>query len=152
MNTRRKPVTGFRWSMLLLGCIALPVAAQQAKPNAKQQVMPQQDAAAQAFKVWDKDGNGNLSLVEFRNGWQQVQRVAEAQGRLRQQFGRVDANDDGGIDASEYAQLQLVKQAGRQAPPLARFDANASGKLEFGEYLQLVQAMAPRPAAKGSNK
>ena len=138
--------------LALFACAAAPTVAQQAKPPAKTQVMPKPDAAAQAFKAWDKDGNGNLSLVEFRNGWQQVQRVTEVQGRLRQQFGRIDANDDGGIDANEYGQLLLVKNAGKQAPPLARFDASANGKLEFDEYLKLVQAMAPKPATQGKTK
>lgn len=131
------------WVLVLLGAASAVASAQQAARPAPA------DPAVQAFKAWDKDANGALSQAEFRSGWQQLQRIAEVQGRLRQQFGRIDANDDGGIDASEYGQLLLVKQAGRQAPPLARFDANANGKLEFGEYVELVRAMAPRPKATG---
>ena len=46
----------------------------------------------------------------------------------------------------------LIKNAGKTAPPLARFDVNADGKLEFGEYLKLVEALAPKEAAKGAAK
>ena len=72
--------------------------------------------------------------------------------QLRRQFATLDANHDGAIDASEYGNLVLIKNAGKTAPPLARFDVNADGKLEFGEYLKLVEALAPKEAAKGAAK
>jgi len=59
----------------------------------------------------------------------------------------IDANHDRGIDASEYGNLVLVKNAGKGAPPLARFDADGNGKLAFPEYVKLVEALAPRQAA-----
>jgi Ca2+-binding EF-hand superfamily protein len=129
--------------------------AQSAKPpasNAPPQARPAADPAAEAFKAWDRDRDGNLSLVEFRAGWQQVQRVAETQARLRQQFTTVDANKNGAIDPAEYGSLVLVKQAGKNAPQMSVFDGNRDGKLEFGEYVRLVQALAPKDAAKGAVK
>jgi Ca2+-binding EF-hand superfamily protein len=105
----------------------------------------------EAFKAWDKDRNGSLSLVEFRTGWQQVQRVAETQARLRHQFGMVDVNKNNAIDPAEYGSLVLVKQAGKNAPQMSVFDANRDGKLAFGEYVRLVQALAPE-SGKGAAK
>ena len=84
--------------------------------------------------------------------WQQVQRVAEMQARLRHQFTTVDANKNGAIDPGEYGSLLLVKNAGAKAPQMSVFDANRDGKLGFGEYVKLVQALAPQDAGKGQAK
>ena len=138
---------------LLVVALALataPAMAQQQGKSARSAGVV--DPAAEAFRGWDKDHNGSLSLAEFRAGWQQVQRMAETQARLRHQFATVDANHSGAIEAAEYGNLVLVKNAGKSAPPLARFDANADGKLQFAEYLKLVQGMAPRAPAKGAAK
>ena len=138
-----------RLLLAILVVLAAPQArAQQAtKPaapaNAQQQPRAAADPAAEAFKAWDKNADGNLSPVEFRAGWQQVQRVAEMQARLRNQFGTVDVNKNNAIDPAEYGSLVLVKQAGKNAPQMSVFDANRDGKLGFGEYVKLVQALAP---------
>ena len=126
--------------------------ATPAKPVAAAPQSPAGDPAGEAFKAWDKDHNGSLSPVEFRAGWQQVQRVAEIQARLRHQFTTVDANKNGAIDPGEYGSLLLVKNAGAKAPQMSVFDANRDGKLGFGEYVKLVQALAPQDAGKGQAK
>ena len=151
MNTIRGTMMALAGGLLLL--VAQQSAAQSAatKPAPATQARPAQDPAAEAFKAWDKDGNGSLSLVEFRTGWQQVQRVAEMQVRLRHQFGTVDANKNNAIDPAEYGSLVLVKQAGKNAPQMSVYDANRDGKLEFGEYVKLVQALAPE-AGKAAAK
>lgn len=141
-----------RATILLVAVIAVsaPQAwAQAAKPAARATTA---DPAAEAFKAWDKDRDGNLSLVEFRAGWQQVQRVAETQARLRQQFSTVDANGNGAIDPGEYGGLVLVKQAGKDAPQMSVFDGNRDGKLGFGEYVKLVQALAPQEPGEARSK
>lgn len=148
MSMIRNTMIALCGSMLLL---AAPHAAAQSAAAKPAQARPAQDPAADAFKAWDKDGNGSLSLVEFRTGWQQVQRVAEVQARLRHQFGTVDANKNDAIDPAEYGSLMLVKQAGKKAPQMSVFDANRDGKLGFGEYVQLVQALAPE-AGKAAAK
>lgn len=140
-----------RHRLLLVALIALsaPQAwAQAAKPAqaATPQAGPAADPAAEAFKAWDKDHDGSLSPAEFRAGWQQVQRVAETQARLRHQFSTVDANKNGAIDPPEYGGLLLVKNAGKNAPQMSTFDANRDGKLGFPEYVKLVQALAPQDA------
>ena len=135
----------------LATCLPASAAAQAAptstpKPaqTAPQGVPPEIDTA---FKAWDVDHNGTLSLQEFRNGWLVLRRTAEMQARLREQFHKLDANGNDAIEANEYANLLLVKQAGKSAPPLSAFDANKNQRLEFGEYVELVQRMAARPAA-----
>ena len=136
---------------LLLALPASQAWAQAAKPAAAPQARPAADPAAEAFGAWDKDRNGSLSLPEFRAGWQQVQRTAEMQARLRHQFATVDANKNGAIDPGEYGGLLLVKNAGKSAPQMSVFDANTDGKLAFPEYVKLVQTLAPQEA-KGAAK
>ena len=151
MNMIRDAMMALAGGMLLLG--AQQSAAQTTPANAKpSQSVATQDPAAEAFKAWDKDRNGSLSLVEFRAGWQQVQRVAEIQARLRHQFGTVDANRNTAIDPAEYGSLMLVKQAGKNAPQMSVFDANRDGKLGFGEYVKLVQTLSAQEAGKGVAK
>ncbi|HSD15828.1 MAG TPA: EF-hand domain-containing protein [Thermomonas sp.] len=152
MKTTRNMMMALAGVALVFG--AQQAAAQSATPSkpAAVQARPPEDQAAEAFKAWDKDRNGSLSLVEFRNGWQQGQRFAETQARLRQQFGTVDANKNNVIDPAEYGSLVLVKQAGKNAPQMSVFDANRDGKLDFGEYVKLVQALAPKDAGKGATK
>jgi hypothetical protein len=127
---------------LLLLALSAPQAWAQAKPAAPQ-TRPAADPVGEAFKAWDKDRDGTLSLVEFRAGWQRVQQAADVQARLRQQFATVDANQNGAIDPPEYGGLLLVKNAGAKAPQMAVFDANRDGRLGFPEYVKLVQALAP---------
>ena len=151
MNTIRGTMMALAGGMILLG--ARVATAQTVPANVKPtQAVAAQDPAGEAFKAWDKDRNGSLSPVEFRTGWQQVQRVAEVQARLRHQFVRVDADKNGAIDPAEYSGLVLVKQAGRNAPQMAVFDANRDGKLAFGEYVKLVQTLSAKDAAKGAAK
>ena len=140
--------------VVLLAAAAPQAWAQAAKPAqaTAQQAATSPDAAADAFKAWDKDRNGSLSLPEFRAGWQQARRVTELQARLRQQFATVDANKNDAIDPGEYGSLVLVKQAGKSAPQMSVFDGNRDGKLEFAEYVRLVQAMAPKDAGKDAAK
>lgn len=130
-----------RLAAIALALVLSPLAnAQQGKPAAI-------DQAAATFKAWDKNGNGQLSPVEFRAGWNQAAAAAKTQAALARQFAAIDANHDRGIDASEYGNLVLVKNAGKGAPPLARFDADGNSKLAFPEYVKLVEALAPRQAA-----
>jgi len=138
--------SGFLATCLPSGAATQAAPAGTPKPAqaAPQAVPPEIDTA---FQAWDADHNGTLSLQEFRNGWLVLRRTAEMQARLREQFHKLDANGNDAIEANEYANLLLVKQAGKSAPPLSAFDANKNQRLEFGEYVELVQRMAARPAA-----
>jgi Ca2+-binding EF-hand superfamily protein len=100
------------------------------------------------FKVWDTSDDGQLSPAEFRAGWQRLQAAAKAQAALERQFAVLDADRDHVIGAGEYANLALVRDAGKSAPPLARFDANGDGKLQFAEYVKLVETLAPQQQAR----
>lgn len=123
-------------------------AAKTAASAASPQAQAEADPAAEAFNARDKDHDGKLSLAEFRAGWQQAQRVAGLQARLRHQFDAVDADRNGAIDPAEYGSLLLVKQTGKNAPRMSTFDADRDGKLGFAEYVNLVEALAPRREAR----
>ena len=105
-----------------------------------------------AFKAWDADRNGSLTLDEFRSGWRNLSRDAAqpVEARLRQQFDRIDANRNAGIDRTEYPNLILVKQAGNAAPAFSEFDRDGSQKLEFAEYTELVRRLVPAAPANAA--
>ncbi|HOV96391.1 MAG TPA: EF-hand domain-containing protein [Thermomonas sp.] len=145
-------------SRILANCalmLAVSLAATGAYAQANKSAVPTtviappaKDIAADTFREWDKNGDGQLSLAEFRAGWQQAQAAVQLQAQLRRQFASLDSNHNGAIDANEYTNLVLIKNAGKNAPPLARFDTNGDGKLEFGEYLKLVETLAPQATNK----
>lgn len=106
--------------------------------------------AASIFHAVDANKDGALSPQEFAAGYAAVQRLMTLEIRLREQFGRVDADHGGSIDASEYARLMLVRRAGAAAPPLATFDADGNGSLNFAEYVAAIRRLAalrPAPAS-----
>ena len=117
------------------GTATQPATALRAEP-----VPPAVDSA---FKAWDTDRNNALSLAEFRNGWRTMKRGSrQTTGPgLRQQFDRLDANGNDGIDRIEYSNMVLLKRAGAMAPPFSEADRNRSQKLEFDEYSALVQRL-----------
>jgi hypothetical protein len=126
-----------------------PTPAPAAGPVRAEPVQLQVDAA---FKAWDADHNGSLTLDEFRTGWRNLSRDAAqpVEARLRQQFDRVDANRNAGIDRTEYPDLILVKQAGSAAPAFSEFDRDGSQKLEFAEYTELVRRLVPAAPANAA--
>jgi Ca2+-binding EF-hand superfamily protein len=92
------------------------------------------------FDSWDKDHNKALSLDEFKAGLQQAQ-TASALRQLHDNFVAKDTNKNGSLDAAEYANLELIKQAGTSAPPMTAFDADKSQGLDFKEYVAMVNAL-----------
>ena len=143
---------------------AQPAAAMQQAPKVAAPATAAQRPAAQpagnadamadaAFKAWDTDRNGALSPAEFRVVMAALTRRAEARTalalRLREQFDKVDANGNGGIEAAEYGNLLLVRAAGKSAPALAAFDRNHDQRLDFAEYVALVERLSPTQRAPG---
>jgi hypothetical protein len=111
---------------------------------------PPATTAASIFHAVDANKDGALSPQEFAAGYAAVQRLMTLEIRLREQFGRVDADQGGSIDASEYARLMLVRRAGAASPPLAAFDADGNGSLNFAEYVAAIRRLAalrPAPAS-----
>ncbi len=72
-----------------------------------------------AFDAADADGDGQLSREE----WRELPRAARAAARERM-FARLDANDDGGLDADEF---------GRDMARLKALDADGDGRLTRSE-------------------
>jgi Ca2+-binding EF-hand superfamily protein len=129
---------------------AAPAAA--AGDAAAGPLTPPATTAASIFHAVDANKDGALSPQEFAAGYAAVQRLMTLEIRLREQFGRVDADHGGSIDASEYARLMLVRRAGAAAPPLATFDADGNGSLNFAEYVAAIRRLAalrPAPAPAG---
>lgn len=120
--------------------VSTGTATQPATTLRAEPVPPAVDAA---FKTWDTDHNNVLSLAEFRNGWRNMKRGSRQTtgAGLRQQFDRLDANGNDGIDRVEYSDMVLLKRAGAMAPPFSEADRNRSQKLEFDEYSALVQRL-----------
>lgn len=123
------------------------VLAQSAKPVAATAARPQQAAAGQQpmgpeglFQRWDTDKNGVLSQSEFKAGWTEVQ-TGMALRKLHENFVAMDVNKSGFLEAPEYANLELIKKAGKTAPLMSAFDADHNGKLEFKEYVSLVNTL-----------
>lgn len=153
-------------SMGVAGVASAQAGQGQATPAPKPAaVRPQADGAGavpeRLFEAWDKDRNGVLSQQEFVAGWNGArQRIVTAEHRLQQHFTAADANHDGAIDASEYANLQVVRNAGGKAPPFSTFDANHDQKLAPGEYVAMLRhfaasrppAATPQPPAANGGK
>lgn len=118
------------------------VAVGEPDPNANRRI----DAV---FSAWDRDHDKVLSLDEFRSGWSVMRRDAQVQSGLRQRFVTLDTNRSGAIEPAEYAKIELIKKAGKTAPPLSNFDGNNNSKLEFAEYLALVRTLTRQPAGGG---
>jgi hypothetical protein len=134
-----------RVASLLAAALVLSGAAHaQAQPAAPAKAAPaqaQQAGPETTFNRWDKDKNKALSLDEFKAGWQEVQ-TAMVLRKLHENFVAMDANKSSSLEAAEYANLELVKRAGKSAPQMSTFDADKSQGLNFQEYVALVQSMA----------
>jgi Ca2+-binding EF-hand superfamily protein len=101
---------------------------------------PPADDADAIFARWDTDHNGSLSPAEFRAGWHQLQATAELR-RLHEQFVVMDTDKNGCLNATEYAHLTLIKNAGTSAPPMSMFDTEKNQCLDFKEYVNVVDYM-----------
>jgi Ca2+-binding EF-hand superfamily protein len=135
------------WKMTGSACLAVALTAVNA---AHAQSLPATPAPATAptppagpdalFDNWDKDHNKALSLDEFKAGLQQVQ-TASTLRQLHDNFVAKDTNKNGSLDAAEYANLELIKQGGKSAPPITAFDADKNQALDFKEYVTMVNAL-----------
>jgi len=123
--------------LLFAGTSAAAHAAAAAAPAAKTQT-----AAPRLFDTLDVNKDQVLSRQEFQAGYAGLQRLVAMQVRLREQFGALDVNRSGAIDASEYANLELIKSQGKAAPSLSAFDIDHDQKLNFSEYATLVRKLA----------
>lgn len=130
---------------------ALPPASASrpspAKPPTAARAAPAGPADAatpeEIFAEWDTDKNKQLSVAEFKAGVEKA-RLQEVLARLEQQFRKADTNGNKKIEASEYAQLPVIKRGGASAPAFASFDTNKDGGLDPQEYIDMVQSFLRR--------
>lgn len=92
------------------------------------------------FMRWDKDNDKTLSMDEFKTGWLEVQ-ATMALRSLHESFVVRDTNKSGSLEAAEYANLELVRKAGKSAPPMSAFDSDKNQVLDFKEYVGLVKTL-----------
>lgn len=114
-------------------------APANAKPQQQQQAQ-QQVTPEGIFVRWDKDKNKALSVEEFKAGWQEVQN-ANMLRKLHANFVAMDTNKSGGLEAAEYANLELIKKSGNAAPLMSAFDTDKNQRLEFKEYVGMLNSM-----------
>lgn len=119
---------------------APPATPARATAQAKVPAKAQQAGPEASFRRWDKDKNNALSMDEFKTGWQEVQGAIALQ-KLRANFVAMDANKSNGLEAAEYATLELIKRAGKSAPQMSAFDADKNQQLSFKEYAAMVGSM-----------
>lgn len=108
--------------------------------------------APSLFDALDVNKDQVLSRQEFQAGYAGVQRLIAMRVRLHEQFGALDANHSGAIEASEYANLELIKRLGKTAPPLSAFDANHDQKIDFAEYTTLVRKLASEQTGRRTSR
>jgi hypothetical protein len=146
MSTRRTLFHRFLLASALLLSTRTAVSAGAEKP-----AMPPPPAVP-TFSELDKDGDGRLTLSEFKAGFPQL---AEADAEKR--FKSLDANGDGTLSPSEYmagypgsmpAKMTAarVKKPAKPPKPVAKIDRaksvkefskldkNGDGKLSLEEY------------------
>jgi hypothetical protein len=143
MNIRSLLLCATLAALSLDAAAATPAASSPAKASS---AASRVDAT---FGAWDTNKDRMLSLAEFEAGWAGLERATMVEMRLRQQFHAVDADKSGALESGEYANLVLVKRAGKAAPPLSAFDANKDQRLQFAEYLDLVRKLGTRPGGSG---
>ena len=128
--------------LLFAGTSTAAHAAEVAAPAATAQA-----AAPRLFDTLDANKDQVLSREEFQSGYAGLQRLIAMQVRLQGQFGTLDADRSGAIEAGEYANLELIKSQGKAAASLSAFDADHDQKLNFAEYATLVRKLATKQAS-----
>lgn len=126
--------------------LAIAVSAQAQAPGAAPAPVAQPTTeASTTFKRWDKNSDNTLSAAEFAAGWQEIQ-AANTLRNLHDNFVAKDTDKSGGLEAAEYAKLDLIKQAAAAAPSLATFDTDENQRLDFKEYVGMVGVLIkPKP-------
>ncbi len=96
--------------------------------------------AETAFVRLDTNHDRQLSLDEFK-AISAGRRQGLVYQRLSAHFRSRDADQSGFLEAGEFAELQMVINAGSAAPTLASADGNGDDRLDFREYVLLMATL-----------
>ena len=136
---------------LLLFLLVLPMAqAQEQEAGKESQDAPQALSDAEigeAFVRMDSDRDGELSLEEFMKGLARPfgsQREGVVYQKLPARFRVLDADNNGFLDAKEYAGLAPRWQGRGEAPSFEAADYDKDGRIDFREF---AREHAPREDA-----
>ena len=140
MNLKTRYVIGMITALLVANAVQAQSTTATPAKAAQAATAPPADEADALFTRWDTDHNGALSPAEFRAGWHQLQATAQLR-RLHEQFVAMDSDKNGCLNATEYAHLELIKNAGASAPPMVTFDTEKNQCLDFKEYVSMVDYM-----------
>jgi Ca2+-binding EF-hand superfamily protein len=140
MNLKTRYVIGMITALFVANAAQAQSTTATPAKAAQAATAPPADEADALFTRWDTDHNGALSPAEFRAGWHQLQATAQLR-RLHEQFVAMDSDKNGCLNATEYAHLELIKNAGASAPPMATFDTEKNQCLDFKEYVSMVDYM-----------
>lgn len=129
------------------------IAAAQTTPIApKRPHHPHGMAPAKILKLYDKDGDGKLSLDELRA--MEADRAAKKAEHHRAMLAKYDKDGDGKLSAAErqvMKEARQAKKAKRQAhhkAMLAKYDTNRDGKLSEAERAAIPKHAKKHPGRK----
>ena len=132
-------------ALLAVGFILRGAQAQEAakpdQPAAPERLRPADDA----FKAFDKDGDGKLNEEERQEMVRAQRERFEALRKEREK--QYDKNGDGVLDEAERAAMREAMSAEMaQARPelMKRFDKDGDGKLSAEERKEMIEALRQR--------
>jgi hypothetical protein len=145
--------TGLALSLALAAGAALAQAqpAAPAPAPSNQAPAPAPESVESIFKRMDKNHDNVLSLDEFRAAIDERNR-AIILTKLEAQFHSMDTNKSGFLDPTEFYQLEIVKNGGKDAPTFAGTDTDKDHKINFREYVAAIGKYAEARNAEAAKK
>ena len=97
----------------------------------------------EAFKAFDKDNDGQISLEEFKEGLKQLPNVNMTEDKIVEYFNSIDTDKSGKIDYTEFIAATLNKKNYLQKEKLyeafSMLDKNKKGKISKEEIKGLLR-------------